>query len=228
MTPARQPHRIYLAGSWKNQQEIILIRDILKAQGHAVDCFASEENGRISFNWSKLADIQEKLPTMDAKDMLAVPRVQEAFREDRKWIDWCDICILTLPSGKSSHLEAGYAKGTGKIMVIFGDLQKGDFDVMYGFADAIFRCDEIDQMIDFVNGCASHSSQPVVEFTAYGNCPSNTDRCPEIDCDTCRKSINSSQAVPETMPDIGRGGCLCDSCLADCIRHNVRQQEERR
>ncbi len=78
------------------------------------------------------------------------------------------------------------------------------------------------------HGCASHSSQPVVEFTAYGDCPSNTDRCPEIDCDTCRKSINSSQAVPETMPDIGRGGCLCDSCLADCIRHNVRQQEERR
>ena len=146
-------HRIYLAGSWKNQQEIFLIRDILKTQGHEVDCFASEENGRISFNWSKLPDIQDKLPKMDAKDMLEVPRVQEAFREDKKWIDWCDLCLLTLPSGKSSHLEAGYAKGQGKTVVIFGDLKKGDFDVMYGFADAIFRCDELDQMVDFVNSC---------------------------------------------------------------------------
>ena len=144
-------HRIYLAGSWKNQQEIFLIRDILKTQGHEVDCFASEENGRISFNWSKLPDIQDKLPKMDAKDMLEVPRVQEAFREDKKWIDWCDLCLLTLPSGKSSHLEAGYAKGQGKTVVIFGDLKKGDFDVMYGFADAIFRCDELDKMVDFVN-----------------------------------------------------------------------------
>jgi nucleoside 2-deoxyribosyltransferase len=153
----RCEHRIYLAGSWKNQQEILLLRDVLKSQGHTVDCFASEDNGRISFNWSKLDDIQDKLPEMDAKDMLSVPRVQEAFREDRRWLDWCDMCILILPSGKSAHLEAGYAKGQGKTVVIFGDLQKGDFDVMYGFADGIFRCDEIDHMVDFVSGCASHS-----------------------------------------------------------------------
>jgi hypothetical protein len=160
----QREHRIYLAGSWKNQQEILLIRDILKSQGHEVDCFASEENGRISFNWSKLDDIQDKLPSMDAKDMLEVPRVQEAFREDKRWIDWCDLCILTLPSGKSSHLEAGYAKGQGKIVVIFGDLQKGDFDVMYGFADGIFRCDEIDQMVDFVNRIKARPHTPAPDL----------------------------------------------------------------
>jgi len=160
ITPSQHPqqyHRIYLAGSWKNQKEILLIRDILNSQGHAVDCFASEDNGRISFNWSKLDDIQDKLPKMDAKDMLEVHKVKEAFKEDKKWLDWCDLCILILPSGKSAHLEAGYAKGKDKIVVIFGDLQKGDFDVMYGFADGIFRCDEIDHMIDFVNYCTTHT-----------------------------------------------------------------------
>lgn len=143
-----------------------------------VDCFASEENGRISFNWSKLADIQDKLPSMDAKDMLAVPRVQEAFREDKKWIDWCNICILTLPSGKSSHLEAGYAKGQGKMVIIFGELQKGDFDVMYGFADAIFRCDEIDNMVDFVNRSRPHTPAP--ENTCEENGCSDIENCDEI------------------------------------------------
>jgi len=110
--------KIYLAGSWKNAKTILIIRDILKGDGHQVDCFASEDNGRISFDWSKLDDIQDKLPEMDAKDVLEVSRVQEAFKEDKKWLDWCETCLLILPSGKSAHLEAGYAKGQGKKLVI--------------------------------------------------------------------------------------------------------------
>jgi hypothetical protein len=142
--------KIYLAGSWKNAKTILLIRDILKGAGHQVDCFASEDNGRISFNWSKLDDIQDKLPEMDAKDMLDVSRVQEAFKEDKKWLDWCETCLLILPSGKSAHLEAGYAKGQGKTLVIFGELHRGDFDVMYGFADAIFRAEDLNELCSFL------------------------------------------------------------------------------
>ena len=203
MTPATNsqqplPQRIYLAGSWRNKQEILLIRDILKSQGHEVDCFASEENGRTSFNWSKLADIQDKLPSMDAKDMLEVPRVQEAFREDKKWLDWCNICILTLPSGKSSHLEAGYAKGQGKIVVIFGDFQKGDFDVMYGFADAIFRCDEIDQMIDFVNSSRPlHAAPEKVPDICGDECPCRFYMCE----DSCPISKRDAAVAAQARAD---------------------------
>lgn len=59
------------------------------------------------------------------------------FEIDKTALDWCDICIMCLPCGKSAHLEAGYAKGKGKKLIIysFEKFKKGDIDVMYGFAD---------------------------------------------------------------------------------------------
>lgn len=152
-------HKIYLAGSWKNSMIILHIQKILERQGHEVDCFASTENGRTSFNWLELtktigctsrAEAESHLEKMDAIDLLKFPRVIEAFREDKKYLDWCDTCILILPSGKSAHLEAGYAKGQGKKLLIFGEFLKGDRDVMYGFADALFRAAELTEMITWL------------------------------------------------------------------------------
>jgi len=87
---------------------------------------------------------------MDAIDLLSFSRVQEAFKEDKKWLDWCDTCTLVLPSGKSAHLEAGYAKGSGKELIIFGLFLKGERDVMYGFADNLFRNCEIAEMFQWL------------------------------------------------------------------------------
>lgn len=117
--------------------------------------FRVHECGRTSFSWVELTatlgcitreDAEAELAEMDAIDLLKYDRVVAAFVEDRYWLDWCDTCILVLPSGKSAHLEAGYAKGAGKSLVIFGEFLKGERDVMYGFADALFRESEIDQM----------------------------------------------------------------------------------
>ena len=74
---------------------------------------------------------------------------QKAFDEDKKWIDWADVVFLLLPAGKSSHLEAGYAKGQGKKLVIFQEnFPKGEFDVMYGFADLITN--NMSQLVTFL------------------------------------------------------------------------------
>ena len=50
------------------------------------------------------------------------------------------------PCGKSAHLEAGYAKGSGKLLYMWGSFPKGEFDVMYGFADGMFRLDEFESL----------------------------------------------------------------------------------
>lgn len=149
--------RIYLAGSWKNADKILMLRDILKAEGHEVDCFASTDTGRTSFNWYELThaimcntqeEAEEILLNMDAINLLDFERVRGAYREDRRWLDWSDTCVLVLPSGKSAHLEAGYAVGSGKDLFIFGEFAKGDRDVMYGFATGLFREEEICQMCE--------------------------------------------------------------------------------
>jgi nucleoside 2-deoxyribosyltransferase len=126
--------KIYLASSWKN---VMLVRDFaecLRERGYEVDDFTDDSNGRFSFSFNKLPEIEKH----NAISVLKFPEVQQAFTEDKKWIDWSDCVLMILPCGKSAHLEAGYAKGQGKKLIIY---QKhyplGEFDVMYGFADLV-------------------------------------------------------------------------------------------
>ena len=142
--------KIYIASSWKNAQIAVDIALYLRNIGHEIDCFADEYRGRYVFHFSEIGDKE----TLDAKTFLQDERSQKAFREDKKWLDWCECCILILPAGRSSHLEAGYIKGQGKKLAIWSSLPfpKGEFDVMYGFEDLL--TDQIIEVIDWVGGPA--------------------------------------------------------------------------
>lgn len=127
--------KIYLASSWKNVAQVKELAGYLSSKGFEVDNFTDDSKGRFVFHWSEIGDIYE----LDAINFLQDERAQRAFEEDKKWIDWADAVVLLLPAGRSAHLEAGYAKGTGKLLIIVGDFPKGEFDVMYGFADLLTR-----------------------------------------------------------------------------------------
>lgn len=131
--------KIYLASSWKNANLVFSYALDLRRMGYKVDAFVDASMGRYVFDWREIVKNKDLL---DAKIFLEDSRAQKAFKEDRKWLDWCDCLVLILPAGKSSHLEAGYIKGQGKILIIFapqanGGLKLGEFDVMYGFADLL-------------------------------------------------------------------------------------------
>jgi hypothetical protein len=138
--------KIYIASSWKNQREVLVLADFLESEGFEVDAFCRATDQRYAFHWSELVDSEEALKNYDAIDMLADKRTQRAFKEDKKWLDWADCVVLLLPCGRSSHLEAGYAKGQGKLFYIFGPMPKGQFDVMYGLADGLYRLDELPEL----------------------------------------------------------------------------------
>ena len=140
--------KIYIASSWKNQKEVLVLASRLESEGFEVDAFCRSTDNRYSFHWSELVDNEDELANYDAIEFLADPRTQRAFKEDKKWLDWSDIVIMLMPCGRSSHLEAGYAKGQGKRLYIYGYFPKGEFDVMYGFADGLFRMDELDYLIE--------------------------------------------------------------------------------
>ncbi len=128
--------KIYIASSWKNEK---LVKDWAKKlssqpYNHQVDAFCDPSKGRHVFHFSEIGDPSE----LDAINFLADERSRRAFEEDKKWIDWADVVLLVLPAGKSSHLEAGYAVGSGKKLIIWQEeYPKGEFDVMYGFADLV-------------------------------------------------------------------------------------------
>lgn len=145
--------RIYVASSWKNQAEVLELADILEGHGFEVDAFCRSTDKRCSFHWTELADNEDDLGNYDAIEMLADPRTQRAFKEDKKWLDWADCVVMLMPCGRSSHLEGGYAKGKGKLLYIYGNFPQGEFDVMYGFADGLFRTEELAIMVKEMKRC---------------------------------------------------------------------------
>jgi hypothetical protein len=140
--------KIYIASSWKNQKTVITLAEYLEKFGFEVDAFCRSSDKRYAFHWSELVDSEDDLKNYDAIEMLADSRTQRAFKEDSKWLNWSDCVVMLMPCGRSSHMEAGYAKGQGKLLYIYGAFPKGEFDVMYGFADGLFRSEDIDKLVD--------------------------------------------------------------------------------
>lgn len=126
---------LYTASSWKNVDIVRSVANCLKDAGHEVDDFTDNSKGRFVFSYLDLPGYQD----MDGIEFLKVKQAQKAFAEDKKWIDWSDAVLLVLPAGRSAHLEAGYAVGRGKKLIVYGDFPTGEFDVMYGFANLLTR-----------------------------------------------------------------------------------------
>ncbi|GAJ21405.1 unnamed protein product [marine sediment metagenome] len=139
--------KIYIASSWKNQVKVLALAKRLEVEGFEVDAFCRATNKRYAFHWSEFVDDEFDLTKYDAIDFLDDPKVQRAFKEDKKWLDWSDTVIMLMPCGRSSHIEAGYAKGQGKLLYIYGEFVKGEFDVMYGFANGLYRTTQLDGLI---------------------------------------------------------------------------------
>lgn len=122
----------------------------LEAEGFEVDAFCRATDKRYAFHWSELVDDEDDLKNYDAIEFLADPRVYRAFKEDRKWLNWSECVIMLMPCGRSSHIEGGYAKGRGKLLYIYGEFAKGEFEVMYCIADGLYRSSELDDLIQIL------------------------------------------------------------------------------
>jgi len=139
------PRRIYIASSWKNARNVRRIAALLRIQGHEVFDFTDPDYrpeyfdrfvfGQTVFDASELGPRE----TIGWIELLEAEQTQRAYRSDKAGLDWCDTVILLLPSGRSAHLEAGYAAGAGKDLIIIGDLPRGEFDVMYLLAKKCLR-----------------------------------------------------------------------------------------
>jgi hypothetical protein len=146
--------KIYIASSWKNAEKVRYLAKMLRADGHLVFDFTDMDNrpeglDKFVFGAKQWAEHSGKSPNeIEYKDFLTWPPTQRAFKSDRAGLDWADTVVLVLPSGRSSHLEAGYGVGAGKELFIFGDLPVGEFDAMYGFAKACYHKNEEFHMLE--------------------------------------------------------------------------------
>jgi hypothetical protein len=146
------------------QNIVLAVAEALRKEGHQVDAFCDPRSGRYVFHWSEFVKTPEELEQYDAVSFIADPRVQRAFEEDKGWLDWAEGVVLIVPSGRSAHLEAGYAKGKGMYLWIYGEFPRGEFDVMYGFADGLYRIDDAGQLLAAIR--TANASRPGQEVPA--------------------------------------------------------------
>ena len=141
--------KIYIATSWKNNVTAIIVGNLLKAYGHEVYIFCdpSEPAAKISLGLRE----EEKTKSWDSLQALRTSEVKEIFESDFKELERCDLVLLLTPSGKSAHMEAGYAVGAGKLLVILDHPILGEWDAMYGMANAVFRSYDLKKAIDWIN-----------------------------------------------------------------------------
>lgn len=112
--------RLYVASSWRN----LLQPDVVKAlreAGHEVYDFRNPEPGNHGFAWSEVDPDWRNWTPEKFLAGLGHPTAERGFELDMKGLNWSEGTVLVLPSGRSAHLEAGYAAGQGKPVFILLD-----------------------------------------------------------------------------------------------------------
>ena len=138
--PTHSPLRIYVASSWRNptQPEVV---EVLREDGHEVYDFRQPTEGNHGFSWHEIDPTIPRGPAdlvlspSDIRTMLWHPAAEAGFGLDMGALEWCEVCVLVLPCGRSAHLEAGWAAGAGKHVVAL--LAEGEPDLMWRMLDRL-------------------------------------------------------------------------------------------
>lgn len=86
------------------------------------------------------------------EEALAGYAAQHVYGYDKHHLERCNVVVLMLPAGRSGHLELGFGIGRGKPGFILLDDEHSRWDVMYAFADGVYRA--LDDLIAHMKALA--------------------------------------------------------------------------
>lgn len=144
--------RIYLASSWRNEQQPAALEE-LRAAGHEVYDFRNPAPGNTGFGWKQCdPGLVDDLTVERLRRVLAHPVACAGFKCDFDAMRLADACVLLLPSGMSAHLEAGWCSGAGKLVAVLAP-EIREPELMYklfddGGATPLFRY--VDDVLRFL------------------------------------------------------------------------------
>jgi hypothetical protein len=126
--------KLYVASSWRNahQPSVVLA---LRDAGHEVYDFRHPSEGEHGFAWSDVDPNWQHWSVDDFRRGLAHELAGHAFRRDHEALEWCEGCVLVLPSGMSAHLEAGWCAGRGKPVYVYAP-ELREAELMYKLFDS--------------------------------------------------------------------------------------------
>lgn len=145
-----RPFRVYVASSWRNQDQPLVIRALQAAGGFEAYDFRNPDPTNHGFHWSEIDRDWQCWTTKKFFAALAHPIAIDGFKRDMAALEGADACILVMPCGRSAHLEIGYAIGAGKLAIIYMPYQTGTYEpeLMYKMAGHI--TDDLSEIIEIL------------------------------------------------------------------------------
>ena len=138
--------KIYVASSWRNEAQPGVVAE-LRELGAEVYDYKNPAPGNHGFHWSEIDPKWKGWTPAEFREGLGHPIAEAGFDHDMNALIECDVCVLVLPSGRSAHLEAGWAASAGKTLIVL--LAPGEPELMYRMAD--FICVDVEELRSVVS-----------------------------------------------------------------------------
>ena len=135
--------KLYTASSWRNRRYDHVVSRIKENPAFEVYDFRNPPDRKAAFHWTAIDPNWLGWDAQKFRELIKHPIAKRGFDSDKGGMDWADVCVLILPSGKSSHLEAGYMAGQGKPLFIL--LDGGEPELTYSLAAKL--CVSVDELI---------------------------------------------------------------------------------
>lgn len=105
--------RIYLASSWRNVQQPIVLA-ALRGAGHEVYDFRNPKPGDSGFSWREIDPNWQRWSAQQQIDALDTITATRGLNNDFTGMQWADTFVMLQPCGRSAALELGWGIGAGK------------------------------------------------------------------------------------------------------------------
>ena len=121
----------------------------LRQAGHEVYDFKHPAVDDEGFHWSEIDPDWETWTIPEYRMNLNHPVARSGFSNDFDAMRWADAFVLVMPSGRSAHIEAGWAIGSRKPTCILIE-ERCEPELMYKLADAIAL--DVFEVIEWLKG----------------------------------------------------------------------------
>ena len=101
--------KIYVASSWSTAYHPKVVK-LLREQGHQVYDYRAD-GPALGEQWNFT---KEGVDYQNITALFEIPQAKSTYQKDMLALQEAEAVICLLPSGRSAHIELGYAIGTGK------------------------------------------------------------------------------------------------------------------
>lgn len=110
--------KIYVASSWRNVYQPRVV-ELLGTLQHEVYDFRHPKEGNAGFAWEDISENWKSWTTEDYIKALNTGIANDGHGHDYAAMQWADVCVVVMPCGRSSHVEAGWFAGKDKPVYVY-------------------------------------------------------------------------------------------------------------